>query len=273
MNRPLQNVKVAITEHRFTQEFTTLFQKLGAEVYACPLLAEAPVENRAELQAFIRSVISEKFDEIIFLTGVGARMLIAEAESIGRKQDFIEALDRLTVIARGSKPVAALRQFGVRVDITPAKPTTEGVIGTLAARDLRGRRIGVQLYGTPNPQLMSALARQGASAVAVQVYGYTEASGREAVHQLIFKTVSGAFDVITFTSAPQVRMLFDAAGQLGLTYALLKSLNNGTAVASVGEVTSRELESRGVMPKIIPDEPKMGPLVLAVASFFERRDA
>ena len=126
--QPLENITVAITEHRYTKEFSTLFQRLGAHVDACPLLEEKPLENRDELRDFVRLVVSGNLDMMIFLTGVGAKFLISEAESIGLKEQFQGALDKLTVVVRGPKRVAALRQFGVRVDVTPESPTTEGVI-------------------------------------------------------------------------------------------------------------------------------------------------
>src|SRR5580692_2549906 len=157
MAEPLDKVTVAILEHRFTKEFSTLFERFGAKVYACPLLEEKPVENREDLQEFVRHVVSGSLDVMIFLTGVGARFLISEAESLGMKEDFLKALDKLTIVVRGPKPVTALRQFGVRVDVVPDNPTTEGVIEALRSREMQGFRIGVQLYGTPNPQLVSAL--------------------------------------------------------------------------------------------------------------------
>src|SRR4051812_47033091 len=138
MTLPLENVTVAILEHRYTKEFAALFERLGARVHACALLEEKPVENREELQKFVGEVIDGRLNAMIFLTGVGARFLVAEADSIGLKEKFLQALGKMIVIVRGPKPVAALRQFGVRVDVIPANPTTEGVIDALRNRDLQG---------------------------------------------------------------------------------------------------------------------------------------
>src|SRR5205814_710589 len=119
MAQPLDNVTVAILEHRFTKEFSSLFERLGATVHACPMLEEKPVENRGELQEFVRHVVSGSLDMMIFLTGVGARFLVSEAESMGVKEDFLSALGKMTIVVRGPKPVAALRQFGLRPDVVP----------------------------------------------------------------------------------------------------------------------------------------------------------
>ncbi len=270
MAPPLEHVTVGILEHRFTKEFSSLLERFGAAVYACPLLEEKPVENREELEGFVREVAAGKIDLMIFLTGVGARFLISAAESIGLKQDFLEALKKATIVVRGPKPVAALRQFGVRVDVIPDNPTTEGVIEALRNRDLTGRRIGVQLYGTQNPQLVSALEEKRAKVIPVQVYAYGAAADSNSVNALIFKIMNGEIQVIAFTSAPQVRMLFDFARQVGKAEALAAKLKESVIIASIGEVTSRALEEQELTPQILPKQPKMGALAQAVADHFTR---
>src|SRR5215470_14137798 len=270
MAQPLRNVTVAIVEHRFTKEFSTLFQRLGATVYACPLLLEKPVENREELQGFVRQVIAGSFDMMIFLTGVGARFLVAEADSIGMQKNFLNALGNLVVVVRGPKPVNALRQLGVRIDVIPENPTTEGVIEALRNRDLQAKRIGVQLYGTPNPQLVSALEGKGATVTPVQVYAYGTASDSTAVKDLISRIVGEQIQVIAFTSAPQVGMLFDVAAQLGIADALSKAIQAHVSVASIGEVTSRALKDKGITARIVPAQAKMRALAEAVGEHFAR---
>src|SRR6267142_792960 len=270
MSLPLENIVVGITEHRFTKEFAALFEKLGAKVYACPLLEETPVENRDDLKDFVRLVVSGKFDLMIFLTGVGAKFLIAEAESSGLKDEFLRALGNLTVVVRGPKPVAALRQFGVRVDVIPENPTTEGVIEALRPRDLKDSRIGVQLYGTPNPQLVSTLEARGAKVRPVQVYAYGAAADPSSVRTLVTKIMNREIQVLAFTSAPQVHMLFDIASQLGISTELAQALNNGVVIASIGEVTSRALAGKDLTPAIVPEQPRMRPMAQAVADFFEK---
>ena len=268
MALPLENITVGITEHRYTKEFAALFERLGAQVYACPLLEEKPVENRDELQEFVRRVVSGDLNIMIFLTGVGARFLITEAESLGLKNEFLHALGKSIVVVRGPKPVATLRQFGVRVDVTPETPTTEGVIEALRSRDVQGKCVGVQLYGTPNPVLVSALEAQGAKVLTVQVYSYGMAADAHSVKTFITQILNGNFQVVTFTSAPQVRMLFEIASQLKLSTELERGLKDGVVIASIGEVTNGALAERGLMPTVVPKQSKMGAMAQAVAEYF-----
>jgi uroporphyrinogen-III synthase len=268
MAQPLENVTVAILEHRFTKEFASLFERLGAAVHACPILEEKPVENRDELRSFVGRLVRGDFDVMVFLTGVGARFLIAEAESMGTKDEFLKALEKMTVVVRGPKPVTALRQLGVHIDVIPDNPTTEGVIAAVRSRDLNGRRIGVQLYGTPNPQLVSALQAKGATVFPVQVYAYGAAADLSAVGALIDRILNGHIKVVAFTSAPQVQMLFDFATHLGLAERLAMALKNDVTIASIGEVTSRALRGRGLEPAIVPAQSRMRALAEAVADYF-----
>jgi uroporphyrinogen-III synthase len=272
MTQPLENFTVAIFEHRFTKEFATLFERAGATVYACPMLEEKPVENREELHHFVHRVVSGNLDAMIFLTGVGARFLVAEADSMGLKQDFLQSLGKLTIVVRGPKPVAALRHLGVHIDVIPENPTTEGVIEALRSRDLQGQRVGVQLYGTPNPQLVSALEGKGAAVTPVQVYAYGAASDSSAVSALINRILAGQIQVVAFTSAPQVRMLFDFATQFGLANALENALKSGVTIASIGEVTSRALAEHHLVPAIVPAQSKMGALAQAVTEYYRNRE-
>ena len=125
MAQPLEQLTIAILEHRFTKEFSTLLERFGASVYACPLLEEKPVENREELEEFVRQLAAGTFDAMIFLTGVGARFLVSAAESAGLKNEFLEALNKMTIVVRGPKPVAALRCFFVptgRSNATTSQP-------------------------------------------------------------------------------------------------------------------------------------------------------
>src|SRR2546426_12627371 len=103
MPQPLDQVTIGILEHRFTKEFTTLLQRFGATVYACPMLEERPVENREELEQFVRQVAAGKFEVMIFFTGVGARVLGSAAGSAGVKKEVLQGLGKKLIGVRGPK--------------------------------------------------------------------------------------------------------------------------------------------------------------------------
>jgi len=65
-----------------------------------------------------------------------------------------------------------------------------------------------------------------------------------------------------FTSASQVRNLFELAGRLGKA-GLAAHLNNAL-VASIGPVCSAALQEQGVNVSLEASPPKLGPLVSAL---------
>jgi len=75
---------------------------------------------------------------------------------------------------------------------------------------------------------------------------------------------------VAFTSAPQVRLLFDFAAQMKMVDALEQALKTRVIVASIGEVTSRALAERNLTPAIVPVQSKMGALVQAVSDYFDK---
>ena len=98
--------------------------------------------------------------------------LLAAWQSRHELAPLLEALSRTTVVARGPKPLKALKDAGVRVAVTVPEPNTWRDL--LAAVDeagipLRGARVVVQEYGVPNQDLHRGLEARGALVTPVPV--------------------------------------------------------------------------------------------------------
>jgi len=264
----LRGRKIALTEHRFERELAKLVERHGGEVVSCPLLEECVVDNLPELESFVRELIDPGLDMMIFFTGVGFRFLHEQAVRIGEAEAFLRALGRTRIVARGPKPHAALRRVGVRLDMAPEIPTSEGLLDLLRAEDLGGRHVGVQLYGVPNDAFCRQLEAWGAKVKTVQVYEYRAVSDAGQVARFIDRLVGGEIDAVTFTSAPQVVSLFGHADRLGKTGALTGAMTGPVVVVAIGGVTNRALSDRGVPARVVPAVSKMGAMVEAIAGYF-----
>jgi uroporphyrinogen-III synthase len=143
------------------------------------------------------------------------------------------------------------------------------VIEALRGKDLTGRHVGIQLYGTPNPTLVSALESKGATVTPVHIYDYGTIADPSVVNTLVNKLLNGEIHVVAFTSGPQVRVLFDLAAQLGISESLERGLKEAV-IASIGEVTNRALEEKRLAAKIVPTQSKMGSMAQAVAEYFSK---
>ncbi len=195
-----------------------------------------------------------RFDDVVFLTGEGLRRLLTIAERIELRDAVVAALGRVRKVTRGPKPARALHEIGLASDLAAAVPTSAGVIDALAALDLRGRRVGLQLYGEePNRPLVQALERAGATVRTVAPYVYASASDAAAVLALIDALDGARIDAIAFTSASQVDRLFQVANIARLEERLLGALARAR-VAAIGPIVVEALERRGVRIDVVPDK-------------------
>lgn len=256
---------IAITEARRAREMAEHIAKLGGVAVVAPALREVPAPDQEDVRAAIRVICGGEVDWAIFLTGVGARAVLQTAEEMGCREALIASLNGMTVAARGPKPIAALREAGVRVDLVPEEPTSEGLAKALEQHDLHGRGVVLQLSGEPSPWLVEALGRMGATVLEMQPYRWDLPTDQGPLEGLVLKLIAGLVDVVAFTSGPQVRHLFVVAGRLGLARELQQALAARVPVAAVGEVTEQALAAHGIVPRIRPPKPTMGALVVAIA--------
>lgn len=267
----LRGKTIAFTESRRADELARLIVKLGGTPWPAPAVREVPRTDRAPALAALERICRDEVAVVIFLTGVGTRAFLALAAEAGRREALCAALGRALVVARGPKPVAVLREAGVRVDVVPREPTSAGVLEALAAHDLGGKTVAVQLYGEDNPGLGQGLAARGAAVLEIPLYAWALPEDETPLVQLIEALTAGRIDVVAFTSSPQVVHLFAVAARLGRTDALAAALRERVHVAAIGPVCEASLRERGVVPEIRPDKGTMGALVHAIAGFLARR--
>lgn len=269
---PLAGRRIALPESRELDLFADMLLKRGAQVIRCPLVSIRDAPDQQPVQRWLTDFISQPCDDFIILTGEGLRRLLSAALRGGDQLHaaFLERLAQVRKITRGPKPGAALRTVGLKADWVALEPTTEGIIRTLEAENLQGRRIAVQLYGSePNVPLMDFLRDAGAELLPVAPYIYADDLEDSRVGQLIVELAAGQIDAIAFTSATQVRRLFQVGkrtvGELELCN-ILQQLR----VAAVGPVVADDLRSRGVTVDLMPAERFfMKPLVRELVREFD----
>jgi Uroporphyrinogen-III synthase HemD len=88
-----------------------------------PAMREVSLESPESLE-FAAGLVAGKFDVVIFLTGAGIRALVGAVEHAYPREHLVDALQRVQVVARGSKPVSALRELGVKPALVAPEPNT-----------------------------------------------------------------------------------------------------------------------------------------------------
>jgi uroporphyrinogen-III synthase len=256
-------LRVIAFESRRATEIAELIRRQQGDPFVAPSMREIPLETNKEAFDFAERLFRGEFDMLIFLTGVGTRALDKVLASRYPPEKFAEALRKITIVARGPKPLAALREMQVPVTVTVPEPNTwRELLAAIANRT--ERRVAVQEYGKSNPELLDGLRKRGAEVTAVRVYQWDLPEDTAPLREAIRRIVEGQADVAMFTTSIQVTHLFRVAAESCLEDTVLAELRR-MAVASIGPTTTETLEEFGIAPDIIPSHPKMGFLVKETA--------
>ncbi len=261
----LGGLRVLSLESRRAAEMAKLILNYGGEAILAPSMREVPLESNTEALAFARSLAAGGFDIVIFLTGVGTRFLARVAATLYPVEQFAAALRQVAVVARGPKPVAALKELGVPVTLAVPEPNTwrdllRALDERAGALPLAGRRIAVQEYGASNHELLQGLAARGAQVTRVPVYQWALPEDTGPLRDAIQAIAGGRIDVALFTTSVQVNHLLKMAADMGLEEGVRRAFSR-ILVGSIGPVTSEELRREGLEPGFEPAHPKMGFLV------------
>lgn len=253
-NEPLAGRCIAVPESRQLDVFARLLERRGADVLRCPLVNIRDAPDPVPVLEWLRRFNAGSCDDLLLFTGEGLRRLLdlSSRQAPALYADFVERLAQVYIVARGTKPGRVLRELGLRADRIAEPATTAGMIDCLRGFDLRGRRIGVQLYGSvPNVPLMDFLADVGALAIPVAPYRYADATDDATVLAVVERLRQGEIDAIAFTSMQQVDRLFRLADRHGVRPALDEALRR-TIVAAVGPLVAEVLSRHGVPVRVIP---------------------
>ncbi len=270
-----RGARVLSFESRREKEMAELIRINGGEPFIAPALIEVPIEANREAFAFADRLYAGEFDTVIFLTGVGVRHLGRVLGSRDGEERFPEALRRVTVVARGPKPTAVLREWNVPVAVAVPEPNTWREL--LAAMEGRpGQAVAVQEYGRTSRELTEGLEAQGRTVTPVPVYQYSLPADTAPLSQALKEVLDGQFEVAVFTTGVQVEHFLEFAGQKGQREPARDALRK-MLLASIGPTCSEALRECGLTPSLEPSHPKMGILVREAAMQFEemrmRREA
>jgi uroporphyrinogen-III synthase len=250
-------------ESRRAAEISRLIENCGGLAIVVPATKEVPAENSSDVPRFVTALLEGKLDLVIFLTGVGTRALARAVEPFCSREQFITTLSKTPVLARGPKPVAALKELGIPIAWTVPEPNTwREILQVLDANKvpLQGRTVAVQEHGVPSPHLIEGLQQRGAETITVHVYDWALPDDLGPMKEAIAALQESRVNVVLFTAAVQVHHLMQVAEQANAGEAVVAALNRAK-VASIGPVTSEALAEYGITVQFEPSHPKMGFLV------------
>lgn len=262
----LSGWKVALLEARLASEAAALVRRMGGEPVSVPALREEPVSSGPAVAAFLSLLKRGELAFVVLQTGVGVNALALAAELLGRKRDLIYGLESVRIVSRGPKPASALAALGLRPTFSTASPhTTTELLGLLEALPLENAGVGVVHYGERNETIAAALRRRSARVHELALYEWRLPEDVSPLKRLAEQIQAGEVDAVAFTTQVQVRHLF-AVTDDSRRPTLAAALDRRVVTGAVGPTCAAALRARGVRDVVVPQNPKLGPLFVALAS-------
>jgi uroporphyrinogen-III synthase len=265
---PLTGFTVAVTAERRRDELSTMLSRRGARVVGAPTVTIVPLTDDDVLHAATGACLRLRPDIVVVATGIGFRGWLEAAEGWGLGEALRGVLAQARLIARGAKPCGAIRAAGLSEEWSAPTESCDEILVRLLAEGVAGRRIAMQLHGGRQQEFVGALRAAGAEVVEVPVYRCAAPVDTAGVSRLIEQILTRQVDAVTFTSAPAVHTLLDAAGPARPE--LIRRFAGEVLVACVGPVTAAPLRVAGV-PALVPERARLGALVRAVTEELPRR--
>jgi uroporphyrinogen-III synthase len=257
----LAGLHVVALEARRATELRRLLERHGATVESAPALRERALDDAPAAVDLGRRLAAGEVALLVLTTGVGTKALAAVLAPA--HADLPALLARTRIVARGPKPLAALRELGVAGAVPVPSPNTwREVLGVVDGLGLAaGSLVAVQEYGTRPVALVDGLGARGFRALSVPVYRWALPDDPAPLRAAAATLAAGHAQVLVLTSAVQIEHLFRVAPD---PHALRKGLAR-TVVASIGPVCSESAIAHGIPPDLEADPPKLGILAALVA--------
>lgn len=255
-------VTVAAFESRMATEMARLIERYGGHPLVTPALREIPIQDNPVALRFGVRFIEGQVDVLILMTGVGTTALFDILRSRHPMSSIMVGVKHTAIVARGPKPVAALKTLGLTPTLTVPEPNTwVDVVSTLDEyRPVKGLRVAVQEYGMSNPDLLEALRRRGAEVLPVPVYKWGLPEDLTQLRRTLDSVIEGTVQVLLLTNAMQIDHILQVLERDGKVEPFRAALKR-VVVASIGPTASERLRHFGWPVDVEPSHSKMGILV------------
>ena len=257
-----QGLTVASFESRMAAEIARLIERHGGKPLVTPALREIPLDDNSAALKFGDRLTTERVDMLILLTGVGTTALFDLLKTRNPWPSIVAALKQTVIVARGPKPVSALKSLGLQPTLTVPEPNTWiDLISTLDEyRPVKGLRVAVQEYGTSNHDLLEALKQRGAEVFQVPIYRWTLPEDLGPLRQVLDEIIAENVPALLITNAAQVDHVMQVLEKDGKAEPFRASLKK-MVIASIGPTASERLRHYEWPIDLEPSHPKMGVLV------------
>lgn len=225
-----------------------LLRSHGFDVIAAPMI-ELRDNRDSNFDGFVQRVLACESDIVIFTSANGIAFMIRKIDDSRR---FVQALNRTSVVAIGSKTKSALETRGINVSLMPDSYSSRGIAKLLRGTD--GKTVEVVRSTHGDPALITEL-RGSAGVVEVRETAVYKLllpdDGRQ--QRMIKDALAGKIDVFAFTSAMTVHNFMTVARSMGAEAGIVDVLCE-RVVAAIGDPTADVLSGYGVSVDVMPEK-------------------
>src|SRR5579862_154635 len=256
---PLFGKRIVITRAREQAgALRDALEELGARVIEIPTIEIRDPDSWEPLDQAIGRL--ETFQYLLVTWANGARNFLRRLSACGRD---VRDLKGLTIGAIGPATAAEFARTGVKVDFIPNAYRAEGLLEVLDGHKLKGKAFLIPRARVARDLVPRVLSERGARVEVVAAYETVVPKlGAEEIEELL----SPPPDVITFTSSSTATHFSKLLGDFPWRQKLA-----GTAIASIGPITSATLRKLGLSVTVEASESTMTGLVRALTEYFQQR--
>lgn len=262
---PLVGKTIAITASRRSDEQVAAFERQGARTLVAPTVRIVPVADDTELHAATHFILANPPEVLLVTTGYGLNGWFDSARERGLEEELREALQAATILVRGAKGRGAVRSLGFEDSGMAAEERTASLVTLALERGVAGKHVVIQQHGSPDVAQEQRLVEAGAEVTAVVPHRWEQPDQPQLVEDLIDALLAGELDAVTFTAAPAVSALFEAAQKRGDLESVLDAFRTHTLAAVVGPVTAEPFVEQGITP-LAPERFRLGALIKDVTA-------
>ncbi|MGN7359197.1 uroporphyrinogen-III synthase [Paenibacillus sp. SAF-054] len=268
----LTGMTIALTGPRKADDMVKIVEKMGGNALIRPAQGTVFLDD-SKVRSDLADWIAAPPTWTILTTGMGLDALFAISADMGMEKDYLDALRKSSIAARGYKTVNALRKRELTPLVRDDDGSTSGLIRGLESHDFRGADVVLQLHGDPAPKLTAWLEEQGAHVRQVLPYRHVPPEP-EQLELLLSDILERRIDAAAFTSAPQIRHLAAYARSRDKAEEMVFAFQGPVVAAAVGKITAQALLEEGITRVVFPPEDeRMGSMLVELARYFQTRDA
>lgn len=237
-------------------------EALGASVLPLHVIDIQEVEDKAPLDAALDEI--GKYNWILFTSTYAVQFFARRMEERGTD---LSELPQVKACAVGPGTAAALAGCGIKTALVPDEYVAEGIVRALAGYHTGlGGLAGLRMLLPRAKEARDVLPRQliEAGALVDIIPCYQNRPGKIDATDLQTLRTSHP-DLLVFTSSSAVSHFRALAGQADALQLLRE-----TAVAVLGPITARAVESLGIKVTVLPNQNSVPALIAAVEAWGEK---